>query len=72
MSSKRIQKIKEQILKALEEPKRFKIGDLAKSFYALVIAGVGINVGIEQLKKSNLIDKEIKKNGIHKKRNKVI
>ena len=52
MSSKRIQKIKEQILEALEEetPYYKSIKSLVPAFYSLAIASVGINIMSENLK----------------------
>jgi len=52
MSSKRIQKIKEQILEALEEetPYYKSIKSLVPVFYSLAIMGVGINIMSENLK----------------------
>ena len=55
MSSKRIQKIKEQILEALEEEKPFSkiLSDLVVGFYALAIASVGINIMMEGINGKN-------------------
>jgi len=50
-TQKEIDKIKKDILEALEEPKKFSIKDLASSFYALAIATMGINIMSKGLKK---------------------
>ena len=50
MSSKKIQKIKEQILEALEEPKKFKLRGLVGNFYSLAIASIGIGIATKSLK----------------------
>ena len=53
MSSKRIQKIKEQILEALEEetPYYKSIKSLVPVFYSLAIMSVGINFVCESVNK---------------------
>ncbi len=51
MSSKKIQKLKEDIIKALEEPKKFNLKDLVGGCYALTIASVGLGVAVKSLEK---------------------
>ena len=59
--SKSIQKLKEDIIKALEEPKKLDLMDLGKSVYALAIASAGLGVAVKSLKENKLMEDKTKK-----------
>ena len=50
-TQKEIDKIKKDILEALEEPKKFSLMDLASGFYSFAISTIVLNVMSKSMKK---------------------